>query len=212
MKKSLTGKSACIALLAALLIISLADVLLRATVFEYGFFDLFDYGEVFTTIAFTTLLIILALKNKDRLFYAICGIWLGYFVLCQLFALPEEIATLVEMFTYLDDLSASIVSAINSAIVLIIDMIVIGVLGALLIKYIYNGKTHTKTFGLLCLVSILMQVIYSVLVIGDIIGGMPSFFILSVFYSLSRIAMVCLLAVFAHSTARLHIAKNSSEE
>lgn len=212
MKKSLTGKSACIAILAALLVISLADVILRATVFEYDFFDLFDYGEVFATIAITTLLIVLALKGKDRLFYVICGIWLGYFVLCQFFALPGEIALLAEMFTYLDSFSVNLGPTIISTIVMIIDMLAIIALGALLIKYIYNGKAHTKTFGILCLVSILMQVIYSVLVIGDIIAGMPSYFVLSVLYSLSRIATVCLLAVFAHSTAKLHVAKDSSEE
>ena len=88
MRKRLHDKKAGIAILAVLLILSLADVILRATVYSNVASTASNYGEVLISAAFAVLLIILAITGKDRAFHVLCGIWLGYFVLEQLFDGP----------------------------------------------------------------------------------------------------------------------------
>ena len=68
MKKRLHGKKAGIIILAVLFIISLVDFILRATVFGNVASTASNYGEGLVTTVFSLLLIISAVKGKDRAF------------------------------------------------------------------------------------------------------------------------------------------------
>ena len=71
MKKRLHDKKAGIAILISLFIISLAYVSLRAAVFSNIPFADFNHGEALITVIFSALLLVFALKGKDRVFYVL---------------------------------------------------------------------------------------------------------------------------------------------
>ena len=93
MQKRLHDKKAGIVILAVLFILSVADVILRTTVFSNVASTASNYGEVLITAVFSLMLMILALKGKDRAFYILCGVWLSYFVMEQLFYVPFMISS-----------------------------------------------------------------------------------------------------------------------
>ena len=88
MKNRLHDKKAGIAILALIFIISLADIILRATIFSDIVSTITNYGEVLINALVSALLIIFALTKKDRVFYILCGAWLGCFIFNQIYSLP----------------------------------------------------------------------------------------------------------------------------
>lgn len=204
MKKRLHDKKAGIAILAVLFIISLAEVVLRSVILKEAMFNLSNAGEPIITAAFSLMLIIFALKGKDRVFHILCGVWLGYFVMNQLYNLPGLIADTVERYNA-GSFNTAICNSIHT-----LSMICIVVIGALLVEYMNDGSIYNKTFNILCAITVVMLLllalhsgVYDALVLGR------TEVILASLHNLSRMAMVFLFTFFAYDSAKAQLKKTN---
>lgn len=77
MKKRLTGKMSCIAILSALLVISVAEVIVRCVTMQELLLNVSNIGEPFLMIIISSLLLFFAVKGKDRVFYILSGAFLA---------------------------------------------------------------------------------------------------------------------------------------
>ena len=204
MQKRLHDKKAGIAILAVIFIISLTDVILRATVFSDLAASITNYGEVLITAGLSALLIIFALKGKDRLVYILCGVWLGCFVFDQLFGLPALIAAFVS--TQANGFSITLE---NIGILLhIVGMIGIIAIGILLVEYMNDGSICNKAFNFFCIASVLMFLLHSVYGIYGLLSNVASLdVLLAILSNLQRIAMVFLFTFFAYDSAKIQLRK-----
>jgi hypothetical protein len=204
MKKRLHDKKAGIAILVALIIISLAEVVLRSVILKEAMFGLSNAGEPIITVAFSLMLIIFALKGKDRVFHILCGVWLGYFVMNQLYSLPRLVADTVVGFN-----DGSFNSAICNS-VHVLSIICIVVIGALLVEYMNDGSIYNKAFNILCAITLVLLLllalhngVYDALVLGR------TEVILASLHNLSRMAMVFLFTFFAYDSAKAQLKKTN---
>jgi hypothetical protein len=202
MKKRLYDKKAGIAILLALIAISLAEVVLRSVILKEAMFNLSNAGEPIITALFALMLIIFSLKGKDRVFYVLCGIWLGYFVMNQLYNLPKLITDTIERYN---------TGSINSTVcnlVHTISIICIVVIGALLVEYMNDGSIYNKAFNILCAITTVLllllalhNIVYDVLVLGH------NEVIVASLHNLSRVTMVFLFTFFAYDSAKAQLKK-----
>ena len=95
MKKRLHDKKAGIAILLALIIISLVEVIFRAVAMGEAILTTANLGEQLAVIFLAAAILILTANGKDRACYICYGAWAGYFILDQLFELPGTIAKLL---------------------------------------------------------------------------------------------------------------------
>ena len=202
MKKRLHDKKAGIVILAVLFILSLADVILRATVFNNVASTASNYGEVLVTTVFSLLLIILAVKGKDRAFYILCGVWLGYFALEQLFDVPYTISSFVFMW----ETFASLVPML-ALLLRFLGMICIIVIGALLVEYMIDGSIYNKAFNGFCIAAVLTLTGSAIIDIGACISSGEYVMMLSALNSLSSIIMIFLFTFFAYDSAKAQLKK-----
>ena len=79
MKKRLHDKKAGIAILISLIIISIAEIIFRATVIGEAVLTTANLGEQLAVIALAVTILILTAKGKDRACYICYGAWAGYF-------------------------------------------------------------------------------------------------------------------------------------
>ena len=202
MKNRPRDKKAGIIILAILFVLSVVDVILRASTLKNIASTAANHGEVFMTAALSLLLIIFALKGKDRVFHILCGVWLGYFVLEQLFRLPYIISSFFTVW----GLFASIVPVV-ALLLRLAGMICVIAIGALLVEYMNDGTIYIKAFNGFCVAAVLVF-------IGSIcidihaytVGGEVSI-ILSALNSLSSIVMVFLFSFFAYDGAKARLKK-----
>ena len=204
MKKRLHDKKAGIAILLSLIIISLAEVILRSVILKEAMFNLANAGEPIITAAISLLLLTFALKGKDRVFYILCGIWLGFFVLNQLYGLPGMIADTIERFGA-GSLNTAICNLIHA-----LSMICIVVIGALLVEYMNDGSIYNKAFNILCAITVVLllllalhNVVYDVVLLGR------NEVILAALHNVSRITMVFLFTFFAYDSAKHQLKKTN---
>ena len=201
MKKRLFGKKAGIAILAVLAIISLLEVVLRGVIFKEAMLELTNAGEPVITAIFSLLLIIFAGKGKDRVFYILCGAWLGYFVFKQLFGLPEMIAT---FFAAMQDSEGFTDFAI---LIHAVSMVCIIAIGGLLVEYMNDGTIYNKAFNTLCIATVLMLVINVVFAVYDIVVLKDISAVLAILNNISRGAMLFLFTFFAYDSAKHQLKK-----
>lgn len=202
MKKGLHDKKAGIAILAALIIISLAEVVLRGVLFKETMFHLANAGEPFITALFSLMLIILALKGKDRVIYILCGVWLGYFVMNQLYNLPRLIADTVERF------NAGSFNTAMCNLIHALSIICIVVIGALLVEYMNDGTIYNKAFNILCAITVvllLLLALHNSVYDAWVLGRTEVIF--AALHNLSRITMVFLFTFFAYDSAKHQLKK-----
>ena len=202
MKKRLHDKKAGIVILAILLLLSIADVILRATVYSNIASTASNYGEVLITAAFSVLLIILALKGKDRAFHVLCGIWLGYFVLEQLFDVPYMISSFVLIRETLPTMIP-----VFALLLRFLGMICIIVIGTLLVEYMIDGTIYNKAFNGFCIAAVLAFAGSALIDIGACITSGEYIMILSALNTLSSIIMVFLFTFFAYDSAKAQLKK-----
>ena len=201
MKNRPRDKKAGIIILAVLFIISLADVILRATTLENIASTAANHGEVFMTAILSLLLIIFALKGKDRIFYILSGAWLGYFAFNQLFDLPEIISMFFGAMKNYDGFT-------DFAILFhVLSMVCIIAIGALLVEYMNDGTIYNKAFNILCTITILTFVVNIVLGIYDIVVLNDISAVLAILNNLSRAAMVFFFTFFAYDSAKMQLEK-----
>lgn len=201
MKNRFHGKKAGIAILTVIIIISLAEVILRGVILRESMFDISNAGEPIMTALFALMLIIFTNKGKDRIFYIVCGAWLGYFVLKQLFGIPEMIST---FFAAMENTEGFTDFAI---LIHVLSMISIVAIGGLLVRYMNDGTICNKVYNVLCITTILMLVINVVFAVYDIVVLKDISAVLAILNNLSRGAMVFLFTFFAYDSAKMQLEK-----
>lgn len=201
MKNRLHDKKAGIAILASLIIISLVEVVLRGVMFKEAMFELSNAGEPAITALFSLMLIIFVCKGKDRVFYILCGAWLGYFVIKQFFGIPDMIATFFSAMSNFDGFT-------DFAILIhVFSMVCVVAIGGLLVEYMNDGTIYNKAFNTLCVATIVMLAINIVFAIYDIVVLKEIVAVLAILNNLSRGAMLFLFTFFAYDTAKMQLKK-----
>ena len=204
MKNRPRDKKAGIIILAALIIISLAEVVLRSVILKEAMFNIANAGEPIITAVLSVLLLIFALKGKERVFYILCGMWLGYFVINQLYGLPVMIADTIERY------NAGSLHTATCNLVHALSMIGIVAIGALVLEYMNDGSIYNKAFNILCVITVVLllllaidNIVYDVLTLGR------TEVILGSLHNLSRVAMVFLFVFFAYDSAKMQLEKTN---
>jgi hypothetical protein len=204
MKKRLHDKKAGIAILSVLFIISLVDVVLRAITFGNMIATSANHGEVFMTAVLSLLLIVFALKGKDRIFHILCGVLLGFFVLEQFMGLPYVVSSLFTVW----GLFASIVPII-ALLSRLLGMICIIIIGALFVEYMNDGTIYNKAFNGSCIAAVLMLAISTIIdIYSSIISG-DAHIVISSLDTISSITMVFLCTFFAYDSAKHQLKKTN---
>ena len=207
MKKRLHGKEAGIAILIALIIISLIEVIFRAVRMTDIAFTMStpNFGEQLATIIFASAILIMTAQGKDRVCYILYGAWAGYFVLDQLFEFPGYISNLINLIgTSLEFKPLGVTVMILYAI----SMIGIIAIGALLVEYMNDGTIYNKAFNIICIITFLAIILP---VFGDawhiLMQGGDEALWLSVFNNLKRGTMIFLFTFFAYDSAKEQLKK-----
>ena len=209
MRKRLHDKKAGIAILFALIIISLAEVIFRATVIREAVLTTANLGEQLAVIALATIIIILTVKGKDRACYICYGAWVAYFALDQLFELPGMIMTALSLMEKNDWVfNFGDISIIAN----IVAMFFIIVIGGLLVEYMSDGTINNRAFNILCIATVLLLLVSIIPPITGVIGGATPKLLLGLFDSLKRLAMVFLCAFFAYDSAKHQLSKTKLSE
>ena len=140
MKNRLHDKKAGIVFLAALIIISLADIISRVAILGEAVYTARNLGEQVAVVVLAATILILGAKGKDRICYICYGAWIGYFVLDQLFELPGMIVTLIKAITS----NGYGISALIFTIIASLGFIAIA---ALLVEYMNDGTIYSRAFN-----------------------------------------------------------------
>ena len=203
MKKRLHDKKAGIALLVALIIISLADIIFRAVAMGEAVLAISNVGEQLAVIALATTILILTAKGKDRACYICYGAWIGYFVLDQIFELPSVILDVVTV-------SSNGFNIVLFAPVLhSVSMICIIAIGAIVVEYMNDGTIYNKAFNAFCTVAALSILGCMITNIMSIANGLPITVLLVTFNNAYRLAMVFMFTFFAYDSAKAQLKKTN---
>ena len=197
MKKRLHDKKAGIAILLALIIISLVEVIFRAVAMGEAILTTANLGEQLAVI------LILTANGKDRACYICYGAWAGYFILDQLFELPGTIAKLLAG----SDLIMNISTALR-----VITMVCIVAIGVLLVEYMCDGTICNRAFNALCVITILLLAGDMFISIHGLVFAPIEIFLkkhttLVLFNTLHRITMIFLFTFFAYDSAKMQLKK-----
>jgi hypothetical protein len=200
MKKRLHGTKAGIVFLAALIMISLADMILRFAILGDAVYTARNLGEQLAVVVLATTILILGAKGKDRICYICYGAWIGYFVLDQLFELPSMVVTLIQAVVS----DGYGISALLFTIIASLGFIAIGVL---LVEYMNDGTIYNLAFNVICTVTALSVLAAMIINIIGITTGNPASVMLVIFYNLYRLAMVFMSTFFAYDSAKYQLKK-----
>ena len=219
MKKRLHDKKAGIAILIALIIISVAEVIYRAIVIGKAVLTTSNLGEQLTVIALAVTILILTAKGKDRACYICYGAWIAYFVLDHIFELP---GTLI---SFLSDQLINKPNIIGSVgpICQILSFIGVITLGALLIEYMNDGTIYNRAFNVISIITVSLIVAS---LIGDAFilitapmmkeimadvavntGFKPEELVLASFNNIYRLTMIFMFTFFAYDSAKAQLKK-----
>ena len=207
MKNRFHDKKAGVAILLALIVISLAEVIYRSMAMGKVILTTPNMGEQLAVIALAVTILILTAKGKDRACYICYGAWAAYFILDQLFEFPGMIG----------NLSSNAHLPVILAIVLrMITMVCIVAIGVLLVEYMCDGTIYNRAFNTLCVITILCIVVSISLSIYQIIFAssegvqniaMKKQTVLVILNNLYRLAMVFLFTFFAYDSAKAQLKK-----
>ena len=203
MKNRPRDKKAGIAILAALIIISLVEIIFRIAVIGEAMLATSNLGEQLAVIVLAVAILILSQKGKDRACYICYGAWIAYFVLDQVFELPGVVIGVISQMALTETIPVAIVVG---AVVRIFSMVGIVAIGVLLVEYMTDGTIYNKAFNALCITTVLLLIaniafsIYGAVVVY-------SDFILDTFNGLYRMTMIFLFAFFAYDSAKMQLKK-----
>ena len=202
MKKRLHDKKAGIAILISLIIISIAEIIFRATVIGEAVLTTANLGEQLAVIALAVTILILTAKGKDRACCICYGAWIGYFVFDQIFELPGLIVLAI------GGLSAGTAAPslfFGWALHVLIEICIIAI-GALLAEYMNDGTIYNRAFNGLCITTVLLIAAnIAISICGALVEG-PSF-LLDTFHNMYRMTMVFLCTFFAYDSAKAQLKK-----
>ena len=206
MKKRLHDKKAGIAIIISLLIISLAEIIFRATVMEFeAILTTANLGEQLAVVVLAATILILTAKGKDRACYICYGAWIAYFALDQLFELPGAITGLVAATN-----QTGVYTLVIVAVALrIISMICIVAIGGVLVEYMTDGTINNRIFNILSVATILMLAAYVIIAIIGLVSEGITDYVLAIFNTLYQIIMVFLFTFFAYDSAKAQLKKTN---
>ena len=204
MQKRLHDKKAGIAILISLIIISLAEIVLRGVYLRDMITTTANYGEQIIAVIFATIILIFAAKGKDRICYLCYVAWIAHFVIERIFSIPARLTYLI---TNPDNLG---ITAQISQITYIIAILCIIAIGAVLAEYMNDGTICNKLFNALCVGAIVMLAIGMLLPFYDVIfNNYDLKYALVGFANLNQIVMVFLFAFFAYDSAKMQLKKTN---
>ena len=205
MKKRLHDTKAGIAILIALIIISLAEVIFRAVAMGEAVLTTANLGEQLAVIALAVTIMILTAKGKDRACYILYGAWAGYFILDQLFELPGMITNLVA--------NTSDPIATLSLALRMLTMVCIVAIGVLLVEYMNDGTIYNRAFNALCLITVLLFAVDILISISGLVFApteiLKKITTLVLFNNAYRITMIFLFTFFAYDSAKAQLKKTN---
>ena len=204
MKKRLYDKKAGIAILVALIIISVAEVIFRAVAMGIeSVLSTANLGEQLAVIALAVTILIMTAKGKDRVCYILYGAWIAYFVLDQLFELPGTIVS------YIDWVSKQGVMSVSDLpiILRILSMVSIIAIGALLVEYLNDKTIYNRAFNILCIATVLMITVNIGFDIYNLIALKFTDAIYLILNNAMRLTMVFLFTFFAYDSAKAQLKK-----
>ena len=202
MKKRLHDKKAGIAILLSLIIISLAEIAIRAFYLRDMIGTTANYGEQLITVIFATIILIFSAKGKDRICYLCYVAWIAHFVIERIFSIPARFTYLI---TNPDNLG--ITAQISQITYIIAIFCIIGIAGVLA-EYMNDGTIYNKVFNALCVATIVMLTIGMLLPFYDVIfNNYDIKYALVGFSNLNQIVMVFMFAFFAYDSAKAQLKK-----
>ena len=206
MKKRLHDKKAGIAILVALIIISLVEIIFRATVIREAVLTTSNLGEQLAVVVLAATILILTAKGKDRACYICYGAWVAYFVLDQLF---ELFGHLISMISGISSATTApeAVSYILGQGLLVLSSIGIIAIGVLLVEYMNDGTICNRAFNALCIATS-AAILFSIVppVLGAIADGVVEPW-LGAFHGIYRLAMIFMFTFFAYDSAKNQLKK-----
>ena len=200
MKKRLHDKKAGVAILIALIVVSLAEVIYRAVAMGLeAVLTTANFGEQLAVIALAVTILALNAKGKNRTCYICYGAWIGFFVLEQFIELPGMIFDFIHRFGMNGIGTVGVIARILS-------MVSIISIGVLLVKYLNDGTIYNKAFNTLCVATIvLLAVSIGISFYASI--NIETILLLDVFNNIYRLIMVFLTAFFAYDSAKHELKK-----
>ena len=207
MKKRLHDKKAGVALLLVLIVLSLAEVIFRATAMGLEtVLTTANLGEQLAVFALAVTILILTAKGKDRACYICYGAWIGYFVLDQLFELFGVIINGISIFAE-PMAEVSIFLICLGWAFRVLSMIGVIAIGVLLVEYMCDGTIYNRAFNTLSIITVLMILgNMAVPTVSTIMFG-DALFLLDTFNCLYRLTMIFLFAFFAYDSAKHQLKK-----
>ena len=207
MKNRLHDKNSRIAIVISLIIISLAEVILRAIAMGEASLSTANTGEQITVIAFALIILFFTAKDNDKISYISCGALIAYFVMDQLFELPGMIGNLAS--------STSEPAVAISIAIRLLTMVGIVAIAVLLAEYVNDGSIYNRAYNAIYWVTILLHVVSILISVAGfvIFGGaaevpvgmdlalMQKQGMLVIFNDVYRIIMVVLFTSFAYDSA-----------
>ena len=206
MKKRLHDKKAGIAILLALIVVSVAEMIFRTVVLKGQMINTTNLGEQLSVVVLAVTILILTAKGLDRACYICYGAWAGYFILDQLFELPGVVIEIVNLLASREGVATIPVIAILGPVARILTMIGIIIIGVLLVEYINDGTIYNRAFNVVCIFTIFMLLCS---ICSSILGGISgiTMLFLETFNSLYRLTMVFMFTFFAYDSAKNQLKK-----
>ena len=205
MKNRPRGKKMGIIILAALIIISLADIIFRTVAIGEATLTTSNLGEQLAVIVLAVTILILTAKGKDRACYICYGAWIAYFVLDNLFELPGAIIVGI---SGLMTGEATFLLAFGGTL-RYLSMLGVIAIGVLLVEYMCDGTIYNRAFNTLSVVTTLLILSHVVIpAVGAIASGniMP---VLDTLNGLYRMAMIFLFVFFAYDSAKMQLERTN---
>ena len=215
MKKRLHDKAAGVVSLTALLIISLAETIIRAVQPDYAF-SVTDLGEPFAIAIFAAITLLFTLAKKDRACYLCCGIFIAWFMLEEALSIPGTIKTLSSAIANIEQLAGiadgTPAAMIASVIVHLLTSISIVVIGALVAEYMNDGTIYNRAFNLFCVITVLLLLAAATFNVVAYVAVGTTEVLLLILNNLHRLTMVFLFTFFAYDSAKAQLKKTSFTE
>ena len=209
MKKRLHDKKAGVAILITLIIVSIAEMIFRATTLGKAVLTTSNAGEQVSVVVLSAIILIMTLKGKDRLCYICYGAWVSYFVLDQFLEIPGIMSI---MASWLLHIEGSLVLPFTIALTRIFSMCLIVAIGVLVVKYMTQGTIRNRAFNGICIATVLLICINIVASAISAVSTANSELWLESFNGLYRIVMVFMLTFFAYDSAKHQLKKANNKK
>ena len=209
MKKLLQGKKSRIAILIALIVTALVEVLFRAIVMREATLGIANAGEQVTVIVFAAIILLFMVKKNDKLSYISCGALIAYFVMDQLFELPGMIGNLIA--------NVSEPAIVISIAIRLLTMVGIVAIAALLAEYVNDGSIYNRAFNIVFWITILLHVASIAFSASGLflpvnspeLALLQKQNVLIIFNEIYRIVMVLLFTSFAYDSANRQLKREN---